>query len=100
MMAWRGIFPAVTTQMHAGGHIDDRGTAATVSRPVSEGVAGLVMLGHGRREQRGTAHVRRPRLTLAGEERAVLERMIRVTREELVRYRLSTEPHIKSNTAS
>ena len=35
MMAWRGIFPAVTTQMHAGGHIDDRGTAATVSRPVS-----------------------------------------------------------------
>jgi len=48
----------------------------------------------------GTAHVRRPRLTLAGEERAVLERMIRVTREELVRYRLSTEPHIRSNTAS
>jgi 4-hydroxy-tetrahydrodipicolinate synthase len=31
--------------MHADGRIDDRGTAATVSRLVSEGVAGLVMLG-------------------------------------------------------
>ena len=33
------------TARHVDGRIDDQGTAATVSRFVSEGVAGLVMLG-------------------------------------------------------
>jgi dihydrodipicolinate synthase/N-acetylneuraminate lyase len=154
--------------MHADGRIDDRGTAATVSCLVSEGVAGLVMLGmvgdlvlesmalgavgsvsgivnaypaesvetldliargdwersaalshndarlplrhqgqagavhkaRGRDERRRHGSCAQAQIAPRGEERAVLERAIRVTREEFVRYRLSTEPHIKSNIAS
>ena len=35
----------------------------------------------------GTAHVRKPRLALDGEERAALERTVRMTREQLKGYR-------------
>jgi 4-hydroxy-tetrahydrodipicolinate synthase len=45
MIAWRGVFPAVTTQMDLSGRIDTKGIYVTVSRLIDDGISGLVMLG-------------------------------------------------------
>jgi 4-hydroxy-tetrahydrodipicolinate synthase len=42
---WRGVFPAVTTQLTAAGEIDFAATRACVERLIGAGVKGLVMLG-------------------------------------------------------
>jgi 4-hydroxy-tetrahydrodipicolinate synthase len=42
---WRGVFPAVTTSFHADESLDIAGTLAHVTRLLSSGVHGLVMLG-------------------------------------------------------
>ena len=45
MIDWRGVFPAVTTQLQEDGAIDFPATAACVDRLIGAGVKGLVMLG-------------------------------------------------------
>lgn len=42
---WRGVFPAVTTQLHKGGLIDVDGTARHVEALLASGVQGLIFLG-------------------------------------------------------
>lgn len=42
---WRGVFPAVTTQMHRDGSLDHEGTARHLEVLLDSGVAGLVMIG-------------------------------------------------------
>ena len=42
---WRGVFPAVTTQMHRDGSIDLDGTARHLEVLIDSGVGGLVMCG-------------------------------------------------------
>lgn len=44
-MNWTGVFPAVTTQMHADGALDLEGTQRCVERLIDGGVSGLVMMG-------------------------------------------------------
>ena len=44
-VAWRGVFPAVTTQFHPDQSLDLRGTAAHIERMISRGVHGVIMLG-------------------------------------------------------
>lgn len=43
--AWRGIFPAVTTQFRGDQSLDLEGTAAHLDRLIDDGVHGLIMLG-------------------------------------------------------
>ncbi len=43
--AWRGVFPAVTTQFHDDGRLDLDGTAAHLEKLIQAGVHGLIMLG-------------------------------------------------------
>lgn len=42
---WRGVFPAVTTQMHQDGSLDLDSTARHIDVLIDSGVSGLVMLG-------------------------------------------------------
>lgn len=44
-MQWSGVFPAVTTQLHADGALDLDATQRCVARLVDAGVGGLVMMG-------------------------------------------------------
>lgn len=43
--AWRGVFPAITTQMHEDGALDLDATARHVEILIQSGISGLVLLG-------------------------------------------------------
>ena len=43
--AWRGVFPAITTQMTKSGALDHEGTARHIEALLDSGITGLVMLG-------------------------------------------------------
>jgi 4-hydroxy-tetrahydrodipicolinate synthase len=43
--AWRGVFPAITTQMHRNGSLDIEGTARHAETLIASGITGLVILG-------------------------------------------------------
>ena len=42
---WRGVFPAITTQMHRDGSLDIDGTARHAEALIESGITGLVILG-------------------------------------------------------
>lgn len=42
---WSGVFPAITTQMHADGSLDLAATATHAEALIDSGVSGLVFLG-------------------------------------------------------
>lgn len=43
-MTWNGVFPAVTTKMHASGAVDLDATQASLDRLVQNGVSGVIVL--------------------------------------------------------
>lgn len=43
-MTWTGVFPAVTTKMHASGQIDISATQASIDRLIENGVSGVIVL--------------------------------------------------------
>jgi 1-pyrroline-4-hydroxy-2-carboxylate deaminase len=64
---WRGVFPAITTQMHKDGSLDLEGTARHADVLIESGVSGIVFLGSLGENQ-----------TLSGEEkRLVMREMVR-----------------------
>lgn len=60
---WSGVFPAITTQMHADGSLDLEGTARHAERLIESGVAGIIFLGSLGENQ-----------TLTGEEKRLVMR--------------------------
>jgi len=67
---WRGVFPAITTQMHRDGALDLEATARHTEALIASGVAGLVFLGSLGENQ-----------TLTGDEkRLVMREMIAAVR--------------------
>jgi 1-pyrroline-4-hydroxy-2-carboxylate deaminase len=65
---WRGVFPAIATQMHKDGSLDLEATARHTQRLIDSGIAGLVLLGSLGENQ-----------TLAAEEkRLVIAEMVKV----------------------
>jgi 4-hydroxy-tetrahydrodipicolinate synthase len=44
MIAWSGVFPAVTTKLHRDGAIDLPATQASIERLIASGVAGVIVL--------------------------------------------------------
>jgi 4-hydroxy-tetrahydrodipicolinate synthase len=49
-VAWRGVYPAVTTQFHADQGLDIPATLKHLDRMIGAGLHGLIMLGDSRRE--------------------------------------------------
>jgi len=60
---WSGVFPAITTLMHADGSLDLEGTARHAERLIESGVAGIIFLGSLGENQ-----------TLTGEEKRLVMR--------------------------
>lgn len=68
--SWRGVFPAITTQMHRDGSLDLEATARHAEALIASGIAGLVFLGSLGENQ-----------TLSGEEkRLVMREMVRAVK--------------------
>src|ERR1700761_7808199 len=56
---WRGVFPAITTQMHRGGALDLEGTARHTEVLLASGVSGIIYLGSLGENQMLTAEEKR-----------------------------------------
>src|SRR5689334_22256861 len=67
---WRGVFPALTTQMHRDGTLDLEGTARHAEAMIASGVSGLIFLGSLGENQ----------TLIADEKRLVMREMVRAVR--------------------
>jgi 4-hydroxy-tetrahydrodipicolinate synthase len=68
--AWRGVFPAITTQMHRDGSLDLEATARHAEKLIANGIAGLIFLGSLGENQ----------MLTADEKRLVMREMVRAVR--------------------